>query len=502
MGSFTTSKWHALRKRAYTWYQTLVFWERHQALYYAIGLLSGTVLKMGVYLPLLIGLTQPNKVRLVGFYLLVVAAFFRLEFIENPPFPKGDLYGNGYLTIDKIYRLQVKNTEVINYHATLSVFQIQDKEYRDLPCFISFAKDQPYPLANQDYLVQGRLQPKRYSNSFYVSSIKPVPGTWNFSQMRFNWKDRVRKYIKSWVTNKESSEFFCTLATGDIESTMMKYMFNQSGLSHTLAISGFHYTWLAIVITMFLQLFLSRYVTSYVMIILAALYFFLMGVSPSMHRAWLAITISFIAYIVGRNNAPLNALGLAILIALTIDPKAANSLGFQFSFGATFAILTWMEPILHFLRKIWPKRSKRQIATFPKFYRMVILLTNYFTSAIALTLCVNLFVFPLTLLMMEEYSLWGLWYNLLFPALITITMLMLLIGICLWGTVGGWILKIAGWYTTPLMWWVYCGRGALDGMLRLSLPFWIVEVWLVGITLIGFWLEDRRYRLTIIKNSV
>lgn len=118
--------------------------------------------------------------------------------------------------------------------------------------------------------------------------------------------------------------------------------FASAGLSHLLALSGFHLT---ILITLF-NLFLFR---SYLpfgirralsVLVIPALWAFaaLTGFSPSLVRAVVMCTVLQVAFLLGREYSMLNALAVAAVAMLAANPLTLLDVGFQLSFVSMLAI--------------------------------------------------------------------------------------------------------------------------------------------------------------------
>jgi len=126
--------------------------------------------------------------------------------------------------------------------------------------------------------------------------------------------------------------------------------FASAGLSHLLALSGFHLT---ILITLF-NLFLFR---SYLpfglrralsVLVIPALWAFaaLTGFSPSLVRAVVMCTVLQVAFLLGREYSMLNALAVAAVAMLTANPLTLLDVGFQLSFVSMLAIGLLALPVL------------------------------------------------------------------------------------------------------------------------------------------------------------
>jgi len=128
--------------------------------------------------------------------------------------------------------------------------------------------------------------------------------------------------------------------------------FQTVGLSHIMAVSGFHVSVLAAVImAVLLALGLSRQRAFYLAVIFLAVYIILVGLPASAMRAGLMAFLVLWALKLGRLNKITNSLALAAVVLLFINPKLfRDDVGFQLSFLAVAGIV-YAYPILEALRQ-------------------------------------------------------------------------------------------------------------------------------------------------------
>ena len=149
----------------------------------------------------------------------------------------------------------------------------------------------------------------------------------------------------------------------DIDPEVRRH-FQASGAAHVLAVSGLHtgiiYALLLGLLTLggrFRPLYehtFHRCVIS--LIVIAAMWFYawLTGLTPSVVRAVVMVTIFEIGRMLYRQTISLNTIAAAAFIILTVRPSDLWSVSFQLSFAATAAIVIFakeMELVLH--RKQW-----------------------------------------------------------------------------------------------------------------------------------------------------
>ena len=115
-----------------------------------------------------------------------------------------------------------------------------------------------------------------------------------------------------------------------------------AGVSHVLALSGFHVGIIVLMLQFFsLKHMLSlrwRWISNLVIAVALWCYALLTGLSPSLVRATLMCTILLLSQSTFRNDLSLNSCAQAFLIMLCINPFYLHDIGFQLSFIAVGSI--------------------------------------------------------------------------------------------------------------------------------------------------------------------
>ena len=124
-----------------------------------------------------------------------------------------------------------------------------------------------------------------------------------------------------------------------------------TGASHVLALSGLH---LGIVYTL-LSLLLNRrrwqVVSQVIIIVCVWLFVFLVGMSASVVRAAVMLTVYALLSLGHRNKMSVNTLAFAAIVMLLFNPRSLFDIGFQLSFMAVLAILLFY-PLFEW---VWPQ---------------------------------------------------------------------------------------------------------------------------------------------------
>lgn len=119
-------------------------------------------------------------------------------------------------------------------------------------------------------------------------------------------------------------------------SETVEEQFRTAGVSHLLAVSGFH---MAIMVRLFTMLFRAlrfpRRLSAAGVAVGIVLFMALTGFSPSVSRSGIMCLILLAGELFGRRADTLNSLGLAVLLLCFLNPYAAADIGFLLSVSAT-----------------------------------------------------------------------------------------------------------------------------------------------------------------------
>lgn len=144
--------------------------------------------------------------------------------------------------------------------------------------------------------------------------------------------------------NDNACEFLSAAIIGDTYalSADTRDIFSTAGVAHILALSGLHVGIIAAILMTLLapiSLFGARKFKITITIVILWIYALLTGLSPSVTRAVIMATAIGVGFIIGRRNFAFNALCLAAIIILLINPAQVVMPGFQMSFAAAGAII-------------------------------------------------------------------------------------------------------------------------------------------------------------------
>ena len=239
-----------------------------------------------------------------------------------------------------------------------------------------------------------------------------------------------------------------TLGERDALDSELRQAFAAAGAAHVLAVSGLHTGIIYIVVVSLLTCFglwrplyeqrIRRALLSSCIIAVMWAYAFITGLSPSVMRAALMLTIIQVGWICRRQSISFNTLAAAACICLWIDPLSLFSVSFQLSFAAVAGILLFVP---HF-NSVWRVHSK-----FARFMRDLVTVSAAATIG---TLPVSLYYF-------SQVARFFLLTNLVvLPAAYVLVISGLLVLALAHTPVGAWLAfalqHIGGWVCTFVAW--------------------------------------------------
>ena len=486
------------------------FFQQHPALLYGLAFLIGcgfALQPQGVLLvpslilciPFLLKPLQRTVAmrQLLAGLMLGVGILYTQSTIQLPDtHMTKEFYGTAIFDVEDITLLSKHYGRTWRYRGKIRTFTADNKQIAfNITATLQIPQNLLQPEADQSYLIHGTLRqvaPFRYI--LIPDKEKPwraIPWTYSLAKLRFQAKQSLSKYIQAHIADPHTAAFLVGIATGDFQDKLISYEFNRFALQHIMAISGFHFAIVVMLLSLMLSFALPRQKAHLLLLFLLTFYFIFLGNSPSIMRAWVSSTLLLLSTLIARSGSGLNSLGVGLLVILINDPLAATSMGFQFSFAATAAILLLFSPLDTLLQKIFPKRPLGIAIQMDNVNQHAYMLLSWCRQGIALTFAVNSVALPLTFFYFLKFPLMGLLYNLFFPFMVSFSMVLLISGLIagmLYAPFGSAIHTMNSAYTEFVLSYTYNMPTTLDYFWRVS-PFSasIIIVQLTVLFLVGIW---------------
>lgn len=419
----------------------LKFWEQHPALYYGLAFLLGcsaaaSQQSLALLPPFAILLVNHWQRSLLACILALAAFGYTHERHLLPELPATGLEGSAYISIQNISDSSSSFGHGWVYKGTLHSF-VPQGETVSIARGVSFRMTIPKkgrterPSGDTNYIIQSVKIKKTANGNYYLNPGKqahwfPVNGWLCLAEIRFYVKHAVKRYIQDHIADRRSANLLVGLVTGEFSDQQTRSSLGRFGLQHILAISGFHFAIIVSMLALCFGMLLPRRACCIALLIATTSYYILLGFGPSIMRAYICATIFLLGQLLQRPAKALNSMGIAILAILLYDPLSAASAAFQLSFVATAAILLLFRPMDEFLALLWNRRSLAHISEMPLLDQHGFLILSIFRQALALSLAVHLLTIPICLYYFQKFPVLSLVYNLFFPFLVSLSMLLLI----------------------------------------------------------------------------
>lgn len=208
------------------------------------------------------------------------------------------------------------------------------------------------------------------------------------------------KIDKNW--NEESKSLLIGMILGDTDDIDKETIedFRNSNISHILAISGMHISYIIIGVNIVTKRIFGYRKSNYFSILIIVFYLLMVGICPSISRASIMAIITILSKLLYRKSDTLSNISLSALILLVYNPYIIFDLGFQFSYLGTLGITLFSKNIFNMLKSIKNKRKKS-------------ILNNKLGKAISVVLSAQILLFPISILNNGTIGIYIIFINLL-----------------------------------------------------------------------------------------
>ncbi len=507
------------------------FWQEHPALLYALAAVLGTavifmeepwILAIPIAALAASLLIAPEGQQQTAFLRLGLAAIVGLAAClychvryHAPMLPPEGLEGQAYLSISHVSEGHSSFGASWHIKGTVKAFTPithSGSIARGIPYTATIPAKEGYqrPVATNAYLVTGKLRLTPHGS--YTLSVKKgaewhrVAGTWSLAEARYWAKNAVKEYLNNNLTDSRSAILIIGLITGELNDRQTRLSLGRFGLQHLLAISGFHFAILASTIAIALGLFLPYRTSASVLLVILTAYCLFLGFGPSVMRAYLTAAIVLIGQLLQRPARPLNSMGVAMGVIILYDPASCLSPAFQLSFLATSAILLLYQPIDTLLKQLWPQRSLSEAIEMRRLDQHAYILLSLCRQALALTLAVHVLTVPLCLYTFEQFPLFSLLFNIFFPFLISLTIILLLLATTfhvLVPPLGEMLHHVNSYFTQALLNLTFNVPTSWDFVIRLQAPpVWTLYLVCITIIVAGIGLRHHLQEQRLLRNDL
>lgn len=266
-----------------------------------------------------------------------------------------------------------------------------------------------------------------------------------------------------------------TLGYKDDLDPELKHRFQASGAAHILAVSGLHTGLLYGILLWLLTLggrckpryenHVARRLISLIIIAVMGFYAWLTGLTPSVVRAVLMVTIAEIGRMAYRRPFSLNTIAAAAFIILIVRPLDLFSVSFQLSFAATTAIVIVARKAEHYIHsREWDFTKKGRIV-------------SWIAGTIIISIAAQIGTLPLTMFYFGQMSNYFLLTNLivlpLAAFLVPCGLVTIALGGTFIGTITGKITSLFAWTMNHAVGWIEALPGSTT-QVQIDLPMLLI----------------------------
>lgn len=279
------------------------------------------------------------------------------------------------------------------------ISDIQEKEYKKVCTAkivrnnkkilinIKMSQDIPSMKYGDSLYIEGEFkQPeearnyKGYNYKQYLKT-KKIIGTVELEKAKIlkssngSFIHNIQKYIKDTINGTltdEEGNLLLAILLGDKDklSEDIQESFKTSNLSHMLAVSGAHVSYIILGLTYVLQnSIIGKKNGKIVCIIFLLAFMAITNFTPSVTRACIMAILTLFSSIIYRKSDVYTNISVAALITLIFNPYSLLDLGFQLSYGGTIGIII-------FIKRIQEKKSNSKVINYIKQMALVSIYAN------------------------------------------------------------------------------------------------------------------------------
>lgn len=249
---------------------------------------------------------------------------------------------------EKEYYNRYKIKTSSNEYLYISVDKYENLEYGDE---VQIKGEFQEPQTARNY--------KGFNYKQYLKTLK-IYGTVNVLSVKVLKKDSTNKIMQ--ISNSIFLKIKANIEktyneniSGIILGVMLGYTeqidesikddFSTSNISHVLAVSGMHISYIIILITNSTQKILGKRKSKVIASIVLVAYMFITGFSVSVVRASIMGILSCMAFVVYRKSDTLNNISISALAILINNPYSIISVSFALTYGGTLGII-YFKPVV------------------------------------------------------------------------------------------------------------------------------------------------------------
>ena len=434
-------------------------------LYLKISIVSFYILLLSIYI--IIKIPYPKKefrIFSINRYFRYIKLILRINiiltiiissFISNSILEfQNNKYDKLFENVEEIQLMAIviSNKEEKEYYNRYQI-KVYDGKYKNSKLYINVNKELEYgdkiQIKGEFIEPQTARNYKGFDYKEYLKTLK-IYGTIKVEEIKILEEDKANKFMqisnKAFLKIKENIEKTYNIEMSQIILGVMlgykegideqtKEDFSKSNISHVLAVSGMHISYIINLVTSSTKKVFGKKTSKIIASVVLVLYMFITGFSVSIVRASIMGILNSMAFVLYRKSDTLNNISIAALLTLINNPFNIISMSFLLTYGGTIGIICF-EPMVEKILKSIKIRNRRWKYVFLKIQRK----GEKIIETISVSIAAQIIIAPIIIL---NYNTFGIGF------LLTNLLLSLVIGIIV---MGGFIQILISMISIKLGW--------------------------------------------------
>lgn len=344
-----------------------------------------------------------------------------------------------------MYKVKIESINIKKYNNTYCYIKLDKNDesnikYGDLICFEGAFQEAEESSNYKGFSYKEYLKTINVYGTFKIQKNKVKVLGENYLSSIYMLSNKVKNSFEKqldnlYIDNIEEKALLKGILIGEVEEITDEQTenFKIVSLSHILAVSGMHISYIIICSIFILRLFgISKKCIHIITMLIIIFFMFLTNFTPSVVRASIMGIIFLISFLVKRRSDFWVNISIASLITLLYNPYILLSLSYQLSYLGTIGIVLGMKVVEEYRRRkgeIYKeetfnnkgvKREKLKEFILGK----ILVVKRFFIDAIVVCISAQLFVFPIILLNFNNFSLYFLISNLIVAPIIGVVVIL------------------------------------------------------------------------------
>lgn len=295
---------------------------------------------------------------------------------------------------NNIYKIKIEKTNIYLYAYVNKNIEI---EYGD-KVYLKGEYKKPSTQRNyKGFDYSKYLKGKKIYGTIKCNEVKKIKS--NNKNVVFKYSNKIHNILKDKISKNmsdETKDIFLGIILGETknidENTIEN--FRTSSMSHILAISGMHISYIILGVSIGLKKLVGYRKSKYITILTITMYMFIVGFSASVVRATIMGILTTLANILYKKSDTMTNISFSAFVLLIYNPFIIYDLGFQFSYAGTISIVLFNKTVFNLLKTIKNKYKKS-------------VLDNKFGESLAVIISAQILIFIVSVI---HYSTLGLYF--------------------------------------------------------------------------------------------